>query len=680
MTRNIKNIVYAGLVGITAFAMTSCNDALDQTPVSQITPEGYYNNASQVEAYLNNYYSSFITSPFSSMYHGSSYNDGMIRSDANTDIFVSGLAGNTTLFAKDHWNTPSGKSLQDYYYNVRVMNYVINMVQQRIKEGVLSESDPDLKNALGEAYFMRALVYFNILGTFGDCPWVTEVLDNTDDAIIPASERTPRTELADNILSDMDNAISRLYDRSAYNGQRLNKQAAQVFASRVALFEATFEKYHKGSGRVPGDSNWPGAKMSYNSGKTFDIDGHVKTLLNKVLTYAQPVADSNHLTESTHLLEPTTEGSSCYEWNPYFEMFSQNTLKECQEVLLWREYNVTQSMTHDVPYRTLMGCADGYTRNFVQSFLCKDGKPIYATDEYKGDDTYKHVMENRDERLQLFVWSDQRMDPQKKDSVFVVPDMVSGNTQIRCITGYQPRKYFAYDAAQTADDALHGYNACPIFRTTEAMLNYMEASAELNGGKPDDKAIGYWKQLRKRAGVSDDIDATVNATVLEKEYDGGNGDFGVYSGTTMVDPWIYNVRRERLDEMFGEGVRRMDLVRWRSYDNLVTNKWIPEGVNFWTSIYEDLIKYRKADTASWDDGTNNATVSSKELSKYFRPYSINMSSTNECANGYTWTEAYYLSPLGVEDLTSASPNRDVESSMLYQNINWSTQAGDHALK
>ncbi len=666
------------VLAFVAVTLISCNDVLDRKPISQITPDSYYSDASQVESYLNTYYDAFITGPYANMYHQTAWNDGMVSSDDNTDILVSSLNGNTSLFAPDHWDTPSGKVLQGRYGQVRVMNFIINKVLENYENGKLSKTDARTSNALGEAYFLRALCYFNILALYGDAPIVTEVLENNDDAIIPASERKPRTEVADFIIADLDKAIENLYDRSVSNGQRLNKQAAQVFQSRVALFEATFEKYHKGSGRVPGDNDWPGKNMSYNSGKTFDIDAHVKTLLNKAMSAAKPVADALTLTENSHVISPAP--GKDYDWNPYFEMFSQPRLDACNEVLLWKEYNAAFGINHDVPYRVLNGNCNGYTRNFVQSFLCKDGLPIYASAQYQGDDTYKKIVANRDERLQLFIWSDQRT---TGSDYFDVPGITNGNTQIRCLTGYQARKYYTYDEAQTPNDNKNGTNACPVFRATEAMLNYMEASAELNNGQPDNTAFGYWQKLRERAGVNTDISATVSATDLAKEYDNGNGDFGVYSGSQTVNAWVYNVRRERLNEMFSEGLRRLDLVRWRSYDNMINTKWIPEGVNFWTSIYQVLnakeIAKGESGAPIKDDFSDDANVSPRSASIYLRPYSIHMRATDELANGFKWTEAYYLSPLGVSDLTSASPDRTVETSMLYQNINWPAKTG-HAIK
>lgn len=39
-------------------------------------------------------------------------------------------------------------------------------------------------------------------------------------------------------------------------------------------------------------------------------------------------------------------------------------------------------------------------------------------------------------------------------------------------------------------------------------------------------------------------------------------------------------------------MRFTDLIRWRSFDKLMTKKWIPEGINYWDEMYalydEDL--------------------------------------------------------------------------------------------
>ncbi len=692
MKSKIKNIALAAIAFAGISGLTSCNDALDMEPITEITPEDYYKTADQLANYVNNYYNAHLVNPwsyYSRMYHQADYTDGLNRSDINTDIACIG-DGSTTFFTPNHWQTGTGKSLQTYYSYVRVWNHFINTAQCNKIKGEISGDESLINNYIGEGHFFRALAYYRILAYFGDAPIITEVIPDIDDVIVENSIRSPRNEVARFIIADLDTAISMLGDRTLFSGQRVNKQAAQLFKSRVALFEGTFERYHRGSGRVPGDANWPGAAMSYNSGKTFNIDTEIDYFLTQAMDAAKAAVGTTALTENNFVLEPELDQIS--GWNPYFEMYSQSSLSNVDEVLLWKEYNAGLNVKHNAPYRTLLGCNDGLTRAFVEGMLMTDGLPCYASPLYQGDKSVDDTKKNRDYRLQLFMWSESTL--AHSDSRFAsdygakfgVPDVADQLAETRAITGYQSRKYLTYDYSQTWHDQILGVNACPIFRVAEAMLNYMEACVEKNGDV-DGTASDYWQKLRARAGVSTDFRATVAATDLSKELQ-----LSVYSGTTQVSPLLFNVRRERVCELFNEGLRFADLIRWRSFDNLITTKWIPEGVNFWDEMYKnehyaevdengDVVMENGAPKFGLiSDGSSNATVSSKDLGKYLRPYSISMLNTNELRDGYQWMEAFYLYPLGSVDITSASPDRRAETSNMYQNINWPTTGGEYAIK
>ncbi len=681
--KNIKKMLLGAAVTTAALGMTSCNDLLDMKPISQITPEAYYKNAEQLAAYLNNYYDSYLYMPYSgSMSHlWGQWNEGKAKSDWDTDIYCWG-SGNTTLFADDHWEVASGKSLQTYYGGVRVYNYFINTVNSQIENGTLTNSD-EVKNYLGEGYFFRALVYYRMLALYGDLPIVKDVLKDEDEAIVANSQRSPRNEVARFILEDLDKAIELCYPRSQFNGQRVCREAAQLIKSRVALFEGTFEKYHRGSGRVPGDANWPGAKMSYNQGKTFDQDGEVKFFLQQAKDAAQKVADQAQLATNNHKINPVYGDKD--DWNPYFNLFSEPSLADEPEAIMWKQYNKELGYVHLTGHSMITGQSTGFTRSFIQTFLMQNGLPIYAQNSgYHGDVTLDNVKADRDERLQLFLWGESTptytdptyatvekdkplpvyIDPDETDSKHITDD----NQEIRCITGYQQRKYYTYDAEQSAYSEQSTTNACPIMRSAEALLNYMEADYELNG-KLDSKSQAYWRELRTRAGVDTDFQKTIDATDLSQEMD-----FGRYSGTTLVDKTLYNIRRERVTELFSEGLRFADLIRWRAFDNLITTKWVPEGVNFWDNMYTHYDSEIKC------NGESDAVVSSKSLGKYLRPYSKSMQSTNELKDGYKWHEAYYLYPIGVTDMRTASADRSLENTNLYQNLYWPTSAGGHAEK
>src|SRR5690606_4621741 len=118
---------------------------------------------------------------------------------------------------------------------------------------------------------------------------------------------------------------------------RISKNAAYLLKSRVALFEGTWLKYHKGTALVPNGPGWPGAEKDYNSGYQFQsgsIDGEIDFFLTEAMASAKVVADAVNLEENTKLIRETPTDN-----NPYFDMFSSETLNNVNEVILWRGYS-----------------------------------------------------------------------------------------------------------------------------------------------------------------------------------------------------------------------------------------------------------------------------------------------------------------------------------------------------
>lgn len=658
---------------------SSCSDYLDREPISDITSENYFTSSDQITSYLMNYYVDQLQYPNgNSMTHLRSYNSGTVRNDVNTDNMCSTDA-NTTYFA-GRWEVPAGQSSDFYtvFNRVRIWNYALEQILPRYENGEISGDETETRHGIGEIYFFRAMAYFKGLALFGDLPIVEEVLEDNNEELTAHSERKPRNEVARFILEDLDRSLEYLQDKGYENNQRINKQVALLFKSRVALFEATFEKYHRGSGRVPGDSDWPGANMSYNQGKTFDIDGEIKFFLEEAMDAASQVADNCQLTENSGTMNPTY--AQLYDWNPYFEMFSsESSLASYDEVLLWREYKGSSSISHDVPARLRNGDGDGITKSFIDAFLMKNGLPIYAAGSgYHGDISIDQTKKDRDERLQLFVYgeSDVLLSDEACDTVaksgdvvkFSSPKIVTGEEQNRDVTGYRPRKCYTYDDAQSSSDNLLGTNNCVVFRAAEAYLNYIEACYELNG-KIDSKADSYWKALRRRAGVDENYQKTIDATDLSQE-----PDLAVYSGSSKVDATLYNIRRERRCEFIAESMRWDDLKRWRSWDLAINGHYMLEGMNFWDETYK---KYENAPNMPKlkADGSSDANMSAASVSKYIRPMGRTQIN-NQLFDGYTWKKAYYLEPLGVQDftLTATDPN-NVETSSMYQNPYWPMTAG-----
>lgn len=118
------------------------------------------------------------------------------------------------------------------------------------------------------------------------------------------------------ILSELDKAIELLLDNPSGGKNRITRDAALLFKSRVALYEATFETYHRGTPRVPGEPGWPGANMPYNSGFSIDLNQEIAFFTDQAMAAAKAVADNHPLTVNSGNTDPGTGQTA--GWNPYF--------------------------------------------------------------------------------------------------------------------------------------------------------------------------------------------------------------------------------------------------------------------------------------------------------------------------------------------------------------------------
>ena len=661
-----RKLFATGVVATSLLTFTACNDFLDLEPPSNVTPESYFQNDEQLGAYAIGRYNDVFTTP-------SGWGQGsIINGDAGTDNMAA-TNPNTSRFTKDLWMVPHSGDLGMGL--IRTCNYFFQQVLPRYESGFYA-SYPNAGHYIGEMYFLRAWVYFSRLKTYGDYPIVSEVVTDNKEDLMAHGTRMPRNEVADFILSDLDKAIELLNDKGFQANNRINKQVAQLVKSRVALYEASYERYHHGSGRVPGDADWPGFRV--HPDYSFDVDAHVNDLLTQAMDAAKQVADNIQLTENTMVLDqdPASPGTG---WNPYFEMYASMDLSGVDEVLMWRDYGTIGSVTaqHGVPAYIASSGGIGLLKGYVESFLMANGLPIYAAGSgYHGDESIDNVKADRDGRLQLFVFGESNYLPfttNNRETIYnFSPVLAPARTdQMGDVTGYRIRKGESFDWEQNSFGDGYSETAQIVFRGTEALLNYMEAQY-MRDGNLDASSQGYWRAIRTRAGVDTDYQKTINATNMSEE---AKGDWGAYSGGNLLsDATLYNIRRERRCEFVGEGMRWDDLVRWCSMDQLVNNPYMPEGVNFWTSMYQTATVNEMHATVTYVEGPTDpdANISSREESVYVRPYRKN--SGNDVFNGYTWMNAHYNSPLPIREIQLLSADESVDNSVLYQTWGWPTES------
>ena len=668
--------------------VTSCSDFLDRPPLDQISPDSYYTTADQLGTFTINYYTSIFP-------NNSGWFAGVATFDDGTDNQAS-RSGNSGMYLQDQWKVPTSGGIG--MNAIRNVNKFINESEAKIAAGKVTGTPEQINQYMGEAYFIRAMLYYSKLQDYGDFPIVLKEL-NIDNDLVEASKRQPRNLVARQILSDMDKAIDKLQVNVA-SKVRINKNAALAMKSRMALYEATFEKYHRGTGRVPGDANWPGKNKEWNKNFTINQDDEVNFFLDQAIDAAKKVCDAVPLkTQNNHVMNPSAIGQ--YNgWNAYYDMFASPDLSKYPEVLLWRQFNsnLTPSLAHLTSNKLRGGLSSGWTRGLVESFLMKNGLPIYASGSgYHGDTTVDLVKTDRDERLQLFMFGESDVLGIDQKSIDLANDKLpAGATPLtkilfnaatlfatdqasRDVTGYRQRKFYNYDPAMQLGQTFSDVDGQIIIRVEEAMLNYIEASY-LRTGSLDATATGYWTALRARAGITAPISTTIAATDMSKEADVNRPsyDWAAFSAGHPVDATLYSIRRERRSEFAGEGLRNDDLIRWASLDQ-VKNYQI-EGVNFWDQIYQNpSFVNDKGVSLIIADGDAKATMSAKTLSKYVRPYQI-QKTNNILYDGYTFYQAHYLSPFSYQEMQLCSPDGTAENSNLYQNIYWPVEANGEAIK
>lgn len=648
-------------------AISSCNDFLNMEPLDQVTPGQYFNTADQVAAYSISQYNSLFSTH-------SGFGAGTVNNDKNTDNMVAG-GYSQAYFEKNQWRVPNTGGWN--FSQIRYCNYFFETVMPKYKAGQITGDDNAIRHYIGEMYFIRAWVYYSRLKTYGDYPIVTTVLPDIKEELVQHSARRPRNEVARFIINQLDSAAMYMQDDISGNKTRITKNSALLVKSRVALYEATFEKYHRNTGRVPGDANWPGKKL-YPDFST-NIDQEINWFLDQAMDAASQVADRVELTPNTGLTNPTGPGAIT-NWNPYFEMFGAEDMSVYPEVLFWKDYLISGdvSISHGTPAYIYSGGNNGMLKSFVDCFVMEDGLPYYKSSNYMGDKRIMDVKANRDPRLQLFLLGEDDMLPSSNSedgtfSAFKQPNVITAESQIQDQTGYRIRKCLTYDKNQIISGQAQSTTGCVIFRAVEAYLNYLEAYY-IKNGKVDGKADQYWKAIRTRAGINPDYTYTINNTDLAQETD-----LAAHPGGYEVDATLYNIRRERRCEFIGEGMRWDDLIRWRAWDALLTEKFIPEGYNFWEEAYKTYELPDGTDEINDDPSSSTANMSSRLLSKYVRPFS-KVKANNAVYDGFTWAKANYLSPIAINEIKLASPDNSVENSVIYQNPYWPSEIDGTAIE
>lgn len=418
-----------------------------------------------------------------------------------------GQLGNAVTFGT--MNAEDG-AVQSYWTNCYKAIARANTFLANKDRAAASTPAPVITTLEAEMRLIRAYQYARLITHFGDVPLVTKPVLLEESYSVT---RTPQAEVLKFIFDELDFAIASLpqsYPASAV--KRLTKGAALAVKARTALYTG----------------NWAVARDAALAIMQFTGAGAYSLHPNYSQLFLKAGETSNELIISI----PRDEAQ---------KVFTSGT-----------------NVRDQLPRTTGGFGAQIPTREMVDAYEARDGKPIDESPLYNPRDPFR----NRDPRLTASIvefgtqWLGYSYQPHP-DSVTIFSSKDNrrvSNLDTRTVAAFASFTGFLWKKGidqSWADKQSEDADAI-IIRYAEILLTYAEAKIEL--GQIDNTVLNAINQVRARA------------------YGVPVGQTAAYPAVTTTNPAELRriVRRERRVEFAKEGLRYMDLIRWRLAEKALT--------------------------------------------------------------------------------------------------------------
>lgn len=507
------NILSAGLLLATAVSFSSCDDFLTRDPQDTVTDvPSFWNNEENLRTSFLDYYTYFFPGYRSSWERADNFAETNVADW--TDDNAQEVA---TLFTKV---APTSDAGNWNFKKVRNMNLLLSRIQS-------SSLGEEAKNHWsGVARLFRAMEYAKLVQKFGDVPYYDAVVGSTDNEQLYRA-RDPRTTVMDKVNEDLAFACANIRVNDGTKGLTVNRAVAQGFASRIMLFEGTWQKYH-----------------ANNTAKAAEY-------LKAAKDYAAALMQTN-----AYSIAPS-----------YKSLTTSEDLAGNPEIIMYRSYVENVVMHSLMSFQNTEMEMSSPSRSFIDAFLTKNGLPIHqaGNTDYKGKEFAKEI-QNRDPRLADNIDEESGL-------------RLNGVAAVYAASGYYANRYVNKDLINKPGGMSNTNTTdAPVMKLNEVMMNYIEAAAELAD-------LGQYTLTQA------DFDKTINAirdrqsTQMPHVTLAGNAlkvngvEINDPDRDATVKPIIWEIRRERRVELAYEGLRFNDLRRWGKleYADMVKNKKLNMG-------------------------------------------------------------------------------------------------------
>lgn len=569
-------------------SLSSCDDILERPQLTSPTDDNYWTSEDKLRLYANEFYIRHFVgynNKYGTEYTphlGYTFNDDVVAY-GNQIYFESSVPtsrGSSTT-NNTAGNTPTVSWLEKYsgptwnFAWIRKANMMLDRIDTKMSS-ILSQTEKDHWTAIGR--FFRAMEYAQLVQVFGDVPYYNrEVADSELDELY--KPRTPRNEVMDHVYDDLKYAIEKT--RANDGDMYVNKYVVAAYASRLALFEGTWQKYHSKD------------------------NARAQKFLELAISAAEIVQASGKYDIVTD----------------FRSLFSSKELAGNKDVILYRRYDNSLGVTHQVASSCNLVDGRTYSPNLalIKSFICVDGSDWQtSTDQNNKDFSIENLIKTRDSRFEASFYHKTTL--KSKGSYLYLAKFISRNGL----------RYL--EEGKTAPDneytGINNVDAYPVIRYAEVLLNLIEAKAELAtiGGSPV---------------VQGDIDQTINKIRNRPIADEAIAR-GVVKTAPMdlanlpsspnrdldVSQLLWEIRRERRMELAFEHSRLLDLKRWKKLEYMDTeqNPDLLRGTWVDAANHPELLKGDQIDDFAVTDLNGNLTVyngsNAAQMVGFFSPLHI----------------------------------------------------------
>ncbi|MCB2410506.1 RagB/SusD family nutrient uptake outer membrane protein [Hymenobacter lucidus] len=225
-----KSILFVSLLSL-GLSLASCEKFLEEEPYSFLASENFYKTEGDAVAGLNGVFNALLPQT----YFGRT---GWQITELPAELIRVGSSTDERAQLSRFTFTPTNTEINSWWTNTYRMINRANDVIEKVPGIGMDEIRKN--NIIGNARFLRAMGYFDLVRCFGDVPLVLATVKGPDDDLRPT--RTPLAQVYEQIIADLKFAEANCFTEDkipAGEKGRVSSGAATALLAKVYVTRAT---------------------------------------------------------------------------------------------------------------------------------------------------------------------------------------------------------------------------------------------------------------------------------------------------------------------------------------------------------------------------------------------------------------------------------------------------------